>query len=354
MKENEEVKPKKNKIGKILIIIGMILIALGSIVFMIPKFRNKVLGNGLSGEKKEIYNSYIKYLSKYENNEVTLHNGKKEKEDYIFVRILQVDGVDKALSSDGGILDMYYMDKDGKVVYEQLPEYTFYNGIFDYEKKEYDYYLLYTTGKNERGYDHIVSLADYINKKDNKKEYDVIDEDPRFIGFELDEKVTIDGNAEKALKEAIKTSKTLKEFYKQEKEIIDDAHQEYKAMHEDDDEDEIKEEVKEVEKLKTKCNSGFVYVGDDKKCYNSHNEKAMDTSCKNGFVDSPGGCAEKVDASLCDSGNEQYETYNGNCIDKYTDSSKPMNCPKGYEILFGSYGGQEFNGGCYKYEKPNY
>ena len=365
MEENNELKVNKKNAGITLIIIGIILIAIGSTILLIPKFKDKVLGNGLNSSQQEIYDKYIDYLDEYKNNEITDNEGFKQKVVYVNMRIIQLEEVKEpvmmvdALNEKYGVItDMYYIDKDGNVQKEKFIRDTIYGALYDFETKTYDYYLLMYTKDGLESYDHIINLSDYINKVDNVREYDLIEYDPRFIGFELNEKVTIDGNPKKALKEAIKTSKTLKEFYKDEKEIIDDAHQEYKAMHEDDD---VKEEVKEPIKTTTdtskstsKCNSGFVYVSDDNRCYNSHNEKPMDTSCKNGFVNSPGGCAQKVDASLCDSGNDQYMNYNGNCIDKYTDSSTPMDCPSGYEILFGSYGGQEFNGGCYKYEKPNY
>jgi len=358
--ENDELKVNKKRLGLSLIIIGIILIALGCTIIFIPKLKDKVSGNKLSGEKKEIYNTYIDYLSEYKNNEISDNDGEKQKTKYVYLRMIKAEGVDKpimmvdALNEKYGIItDMYYIDKDGKVKQEKFIRDTVYGALYDFETKTYDYYLLQYTKNGLESYDHIINLSDYINKVENIREYDTLEYDPRFIGFELDGKVTIDGNPEKALTKAIKNMKSLKEFYKDEKEIIDDAHQEYKAMHEDD-EEEIKEETKEEEKPKTKCNSGFVYVSDDNRCYSNSQTKPMDTSCKNGYVNSPGGCAQKVDASLCESGNDQYENYNGNCIDKYTDSSTPMDCPNGYEILFGSYGGKDFNGACYKWEKPNY
>ena len=358
--ENNELKVDKKRLGFSLIIIGIILVVIAGTILLIPKFKDKVSGSKLSGEKKEIYNTYINYLSEYKNNEITDKNGEKQKTKYVYLRMIKAEGVEKpimmvdALNEKHGIItDMYYIDKDGKVKQEKFVRNTVYGALYDFETKTYDYYLLEYSKDNVAYYDHIINLSDYINKVDNVREYDVKEYDPRFIGFELDGKVTIDGNPEKALTKAINKIKTLKEFYKDEKEIIDDAHQEYKAMHEDDKE-ETKVEEKEIEKPKTKCNDGFVYVKDDNRCYSNSKTKPMDTSCKNGYVDSPGGCAQKVDASLCESGNDQYENYNGNCIDKYTDSSTPMDCPKGYEILFGSYGGKDFNGACYKWEKPNY
>ena len=361
--ENEKVKVNKKRFVISLIIIGVILLAIAATILLIPKFKDKVLGGGLSSENKKIYNRYIDYLDEYKNNEISDNEGYKQKVVYVNLRMIKLEGVKEpvmmvdALNEKYGIItDMYYTDKDGNVQKEKFIRDTVYGALYDFETKTYDYYLLQYTKDGLESYDHIINLSDYINKVDNVREYDVLEYDPRFIGFELNEKETIDGNPKKALTNAIKNMKTLKEFYKDEKEIIDDAHQEYKAYHEDDDEEinESNKTTQESSKQTSKCNSGLVYVSDDNRCYNSHNEKPMDTNCKNGFVDSPGGCAQKVDASLCDSGSDQYEIYNGNCIDKYTDSSKPMNCPSGYEILFGSYGGQEFNGGCYKYEKPNY
>lgn len=358
--ENNELKVNKKRLGFSLIIIGIILVVIAGTILLIPKFKDKESGSKLSGEKKEIYNTYINYLSEYKNNEITDKDGEKQKTKYVYLRMIKAEGVEKpimmvdALNEKYGIItDMYYIDKDGKVKQEKFIRDTIYGALYDYETKTYDYYLLQYTKNGLESFDHVINLSDYINKVDNIREYDTLEYDPRFIGFELDEKVIIDGNPEKALTKAIDKMKSLKEFYKDEKEIIDDAHQEYKAMHEDDKE-ETKVEEKEVEKPKTKCNDGFVYVKDDNRCYSNSKTKPMDTSCKNGYVNSPGGCAQKVDASLCESGNDQYENYNGNCIDKYTDSSTPMDCPKGYEILFGSYGGKEFNGACYKWEKPNF
>lgn len=358
--ENNELKVNKKRLGFSLIIIGIILVVIAGTILLIPKFKDKASENKLSGEKKEIYNTYINYLSEYKNNEITDKNGEKQKTKYVYLRMIKAEGVEKpimmvdALNEKYGIItDMYYIDKDGKVKQEKFIRDTIYGALYDFETKTYDYYLLQYTKNGLESFDHIINLSDYINKVENIREYDTLEYDPRFISFELDEKVTIDGNPEKALTKAIKNMKSLKEFYKDEKEIIDDAHQEYKAMH-DDDKEKTKVEEKEVEKPKTKCNDGFVYVKDDNRCYSNSKTKPMDTSCKNGYVNSPGGCAQKVDASLCESGNDQYENYNGNCIDKYTDSSKPMECPKGYEILFGSYGGKDFNGACYKWEKPNY
>ena len=358
--ENDELKVNKKRLGLSLIIIGIILAVTAGAILFIPKFKDKVSGSKLSGEKKEIYNTYISYLSEYKNNEISDNDGEKQKTKYVYLRMIKAEGVEKpimmvdALNEKYGIItDMYYIDKDGKVKQEKFVRNTIYGALYDFETKTYDYYLLQYTKNGLESFDHIINLSDYINKVENIREYDTLEYDPRFISFELDEKVTIDGNPEKALTKAIKNMKSLKEFYKDEKEIIDDAHQEYKAMHEAD-EEETKVEEKEVEKPKTKCNSGFVYVSDDNRCYSNSQTKPMDTSCKNGYVNSPGGCAQKVDASLCESGNDRYENYNGNCIDKYTDSSTPMDCPKGYEILFGSYGGKDFNGACYKWEKPNY
>ena len=363
MKENEDVKVNKKRFGISLIIIGLVLIAIGSTIFFIPKFKNKILGNGLSGEKKEIYNTYIDYLSEYKNNEISDKDGEKQKSKYVYLRMIKAEGVEKpimmvdALNEKYGIItDMYYTDKDGKVVQEKFVRDTVYGALYDYETKTYDYYLLKYSKDGIAYYDHIINLSDYINKVDNIREYDVKEYDPRFIGFELDEKVIIDGNPEKALTKAIKNMKTLKEFYKNEKEMIEDAHQEYKAMHENDEEVvEEKVEPKVEEKPKTKCNDGFVYVKDDKKCYNSKKTKDPVTpSCHSGYTKFGPDCGKVVDSSLCDSDNAQYAIMEGKCVDNSTVYNNFPQCPSGYQYLWGSYGGQEFNGDCYKYEKPNY
>lgn len=359
--ENDELKVNKKRLGFSLIIIGIILIALGCTIIFIPKFKDKVTGGGLKGEKKEIYNTYIEYLSEYKNNEIADKDGEKQKTKYVYLRMIKAEGVEKpimmvdALNEKYGIItDMYYIDKDGKVKQEKFIRDTFYGALYDYETKTYDYYLLQYTKNGLESYDHIINLSDYINKAENIREYDTLEYDPRFIGFELNGKVTIDGNPEKALTKAINKMKTLKEFYKDEKEIIEDAHQEYKAMHEDD-EEETKEEVKEVEKPKTKCNSGFVYVKDDNRCYNSKKTKSpSQKACMSGYTADGPDCVKVVDSSYCESGNDQYRIIDGKCVDGLGGYNNFPVCPSGYEYLWGAYGGQEFNGDCYKWEKPNF
>lgn len=206
-----------------------------------------VVGASLYVFKDKIFNKtyskYITYLSKYENNEIYDINGNKVKVENVYVRLIDVEGIDKPVMMveavneyDEKILNMYYIDKEGNAKAEYFDDDTFYNAVYNYDSKDYKYYLLERTSADIGYYDHIISLADYINNKDNKEEYDLIWCDPTYIGFELDERVEVNGNAKTALKKATKNMKSLDEFYKNEKEIIDDAHSEYKAYHEDDEE----------------------------------------------------------------------------------------------------------------------
>ena len=216
------------------IFIMLIILAIGSGLYL---FKDKIFGND------KTYDLYIDYLSKYNNNEIFDIDGKKIKVDTIYVRMIKVEGIKDPLmmvdaydEDESRIFNMYYTDKDGNVNVEYFDDDTYYNAIYDYNNKDYKYYLLKRTSGDIGYYDHIISLADYINDKENKEEYDVINTDPRFIGFELDEKVKVNKNSKDALKKAIKNMKSLDKFYENEKEIIDDAHREYKAYHEDDEE----------------------------------------------------------------------------------------------------------------------
>ena len=216
---------------KCILIIAILLLA-GVGLYL---FKDKVFNsNG------KTYDLYIDYLSKYDNNEIYDIDGNKVKVDTIYVRILDVDGVDKPVMMvdavneyEEKILNMYYVDKDGNVKVEYFDDDTYYNAIYNYEVKDYKYYLLKRTSDDYGYYDEIISLANYINGDDNKETHNLSQYDPTYIGFELDEKVEVNKNSKDALKKAIKNMKSLDEFYKLEKEIIDDAHQEYKAMRED-------------------------------------------------------------------------------------------------------------------------
>ena len=57
--ENNELKVNKKRLGFSLIIIGIILVVIAGTILLIPKFKDKESGSKLSGEKKEIYNTYI-------------------------------------------------------------------------------------------------------------------------------------------------------------------------------------------------------------------------------------------------------------------------------------------------------
>ena len=111
----------------------------------------------------------------------------------------------------------------------------------------------------------------------------------------------------------------------------------------------------EPSKPTTKCNDGFVYVSDDDRCYNSNKTKSpSQKSCDSGYTSFGPDCGKVVDSSYCESGNDQYGMMDGKCVDNSTLYNNFPLCPSGYEYLWGSYGGQEFNGACYKWEKPNF
>jgi len=111
----------------------------------------------------------------------------------------------------------------------------------------------------------------------------------------------------------------------------------------------------EPSKPTTKCNDGFVYVSDDGRCYNSNKTKSPSQKpCESGYTDFGPDCGKVVDSSYCESGNDQYAMMDGKCVDNSTVYNNFPVCPTGYEYLWGSYGGQEFNGDCYKWEKPNF
>ena len=111
----------------------------------------------------------------------------------------------------------------------------------------------------------------------------------------------------------------------------------------------------EPSKPTTKCNDGFVYVSDDGRCYNSNKTKSPSQKpCESGYTDFGPDCGKVVDSSYCESGNDQYAMMDGKCVDNSTVYNNFPVCPTGYEYLWGSCGGQEFNGDCYKWEKPNF
>ena len=225
--------------GLYTLLIVLVLIASGMGVYL---FRDKIFTK--SNEERnnnEVYNLYINYLNKHSNSEVYNEKGKLVKVDTVYVRMIKVDGIEKPLmmvdgydQDDARLFNMYYVDEDGNVKVEYFDDDTYYNAVYNYNNKDYKYYLLKRTNGDIDYYDHIISLADYINDKTKKEEYDVIGTDPMYIGFELDDKVEIKDNVRDSLKQAIKNMKSLDEFYRNEKEIIDDAHREYKAYHEDD------------------------------------------------------------------------------------------------------------------------
>ena len=231
MKENKNDKSMK-VLYSILFLLIIIAAAMG-----IYLFRDKLF----KGSKT--YNLYRDYLAKYDNNEIFNENKDKVKVDTIYVRLIEVKGVsnpvmmvDGTTADDERYLNMYYVDKDGSVKVEYFDNDTYYNAVYNYENKDYKYYLLKRTNADIGYFDHIINLANYINDDTNKEEYDLVWCDPTYIGFELDDKIEVNKNSKDALKKAIKNMKSLDEFYKNEKETIDDAHSEYKAYHEDDEE----------------------------------------------------------------------------------------------------------------------
>ena len=105
----------------------------------------------------------------------------------------------------------------------------------------------------------------------------------------------------------------------------------------------------------SKCNSGYVFVSDENKCFNSHKTASIiKNNCgANQFSDS-NSCYDIVSSDNCNSGDDRYVMMSGNCVDNYSVSERGWNCPSGYTNIWGNYGGQTFNGDCYHYENPNY
>lgn len=397
-------KPKKKGKAKLFIILGILFaIIIAACIFILPKIKEDgisgVFGPKLNEEQSKLFDLYYDEIVKYKDC---------EKDYKCFFELYYLEGVENPviamrMEHEGDYYRIQQVNtrifyiKEGKVTSKLFLTEDSESKVtvtYNVEKDELDYYLVVTKlakdGKdsfsytlfkdivteNENPYSYTFSLKDEYTTtyKSNGQKVAINKGEAMFVsGLDnyVDNKVYdhvfsfVDGEKQckKDLKKAIKAKFYLKDILNnsaRETALERISYYNIKpgqvivGSTNTTTTEPVKTDTTEPSKPTTRCNSGFVYVKDDNRCYSNSQTKPMDTSCKNGYVNSPGGCAQKVDASLCESGNDQYENYNGNCIDRYTDSSTPMDCPKGYEILFGSYGGKDFNGACYKWEKPNY
>ena len=403
-----EKEKKQNKKGKkivIILVILLLLLALGIFVIIkvVPTIEEEGIKgllepNSLTTEEKGYYELFLPELEKYKDC---------TNDDYsCYFRLYYFEGVNTPLIEleENSTINqarfipnknvLFYI-KDGKVVTKEYDAVSEVKLLYNTEKDEVDYYLYQVENYDTNNYTYVVTLLKdiatessnpYVVRFDGNKEYHTTVRNtgqkigiPIFYAMfgdgidnyidnnSLDQTFSfVDGDKEfrRLFKKALSSKYTTKElindsakekgyekisYYNIEpgQKILDDNTNQNTSNSNNSNSNTQNQQPT------SKCNNGFVYVSDYNRCYSNSETKPMDTSCKNGFVDSPGGCAKKVDSSYCDIGDEQYMNYNGNCIDKYTDSSNPMDCPNGYEVLFGNYSGQTFNGACYKYMSPN-
>lgn len=408
---NVEKEKNQNKKGKKIVIIAIVvllLLVLGIfiIIKVIPTIKeegiNEILNpTNLTTEEKGYYELFLPELEKYKDC---------TNDDYrCYFRLYYFEGVDTPLIEleENSTINqarfipnknvLFYI-KDGKVVTKEYDAVSEVKLLYNTEKDEVDYYLYQVENYDTNNYTYVVKLlkdiatessSPYVVRFDGNKEYHTtVRNTGQKIGIQifyamfgdgidnyidnnyLDQTFSfVDGDKEfrRLFRKALSSKYTTKELindsakekgYEQIRYYNIEPGQKIINNTSNDNEKQNtsnsnKNSNTQNQQPTSKCNNGFVYVSDDNRCYSNSETKPVDTSCKNGFVDSPGGCAKKVDSSYCDIGDEQYMNYNGNCIDKYTDSSNPMDCPNGYEILFGNYGGQTFNGACYRYMSPN-
>ena len=410
IKDKKVDKKEKKSIGKIIGLIVALLVIVGFILlivfYIIPKVKDEgieglISSTKLSEEEQKYFDLFYGKLEEYKDDDdyqMKFFTIRFEDIDApVVVATYEYQGDINRFLYEKNKVDVLYV-KDDKVVTKEFGEGCDLKLIYNVELGEYNYYILkYEDIDNKAYYTHTllkdiviesenpysVKLAEsdqvgvkdsrygkvwmpksYVNFIDGLEEY--YDNDTLRLKFYRGD----DKYFKKNFKEALKMNLYLKDVISDHiKDYVNNKLTEYglkPGQRVLDVYDATTGEVKENSSSNSssgsnsessgstsKCNTGFVYVSDDGKCYNVNDEKPMDTSCKNGYVNSPGGCAKKVDGAYCDGSNDQYEMYGGNCIDKYTDSSTPMDCPSGYDILWGEYGGQTFNGGCYRKMNPN-
>lgn len=396
-----EKSKKKGKIISLIILLLMSIITIFSVTYVIPKVKEEGIGGllnpiNLSKEDKEYYDLYLNELEKYYN--LSEDNYTYDFQLYYFE---EIEGPVIALRHNYhgeyqgyplNKLTLFYI-KDKKINVKEYNAVSNLSLMYNTEKDEIDYYIFqfndgnYTislvkdiitdnsnpyvirlkkseeflaTYKNNGGKvwipkfnamfnDH---LETYLDNKVYDQEFSFVDGINKFKGY---------------LKKAISSKFYLKDlltdrareyaleqldYYSIEpgQKILDNNVNNEKVINTNNNTSIDTKENKTV----SKCNNGFVYVSDDNRCYNSNDMQNQINRCGEGEDDLGSDCATAVEYSLCSTGPEQYEEINGKCYDKYTIHVKSIECPSGYDILFGNYSGQIFNGACYKYNSPNY
>lgn len=405
----EVVKEKKKKTKIIIILIIFITLLFAFIIFAFAYAIPKVKEEGISGlfnpikltkEESTYYNLYLPELEKYSNL-------KEENYSYSF-RLYYFEGVDSpviALEHDNNNyttrmphdkITLFYI-KDGKVITNEYGDISDIKIIYNTEKDELDYYLIqiqdykqytYTLLKDivtESNNPYVVKLSSdeefsttyksdgskvavpknyitFVDGLDNyveNKVYDQIfsfnDGIDKFKGY-LKKAIS----SKYYLKDLLTTSTREKALEKISQynispgqKILDDNNSSTSNEIPSNNVQSYENNNSQSQQTTSKCNDGFAYVDDYDSCYSSTDSKDQINRCSDGEIDLTGDCGTAVDASLCQSGDEEYEEINGICIDKYTLHPKSIECPSGYDILFGNYSGQTFNGACYRYMSPN-
>ena len=402
-KTNE--KPKKKGKAKLFIIIGILLaIIIAVCIFIVPKIKDDgisgIFGPKLNEEQNKIFDLYYDEIVKYKDC---------EKDYECYFELYYLEGVDNPVIA----MRMEYQGeyyripqvntrifyiKDGKVYSKLFSTEDAESEItvtYNIEKDEIDYYLVVTklakdmndsfsytlfkdiVTENENPYSYTFGLKDeYLTTYKSSGQKVAINKSAAMFVPDLDNYVDnkvydhrfsfVDGEKQckKDLKKAIKAKFYLKD-------ILNDSAREIAlerisyydikpgqvivGSNSSTTTEPSKTETTEPSKPASKCNSGFVYVSDDNRCYNSKDEKNQINRCSSG-EDEIGGaeCGKSVSMDKCSSGEEGYQEIDGKCYDQSTLHPKSMECPSGYEILFGNYGDQTFNGGCYKWHKPNF
>lgn len=386
MKKKEKCKKKW------LIILIIILLIIGGFCVFIEIYGGGIISLiqpvNLSTEAQEQYDIYSSELEKYLNS---------DGDDTSYFKVYHIEGTEipvialESLNDEKVIL--FYI-KDHRLVAREYDQIAQINVLYNVQRDAYDYYLCVV---DNNGNYIFYLLSDIINessnpytvKLGNKDIYIVTNRDGSKTNYAKKDVLFID-NIDSTLADdnyhtVIMTNVSVGKFRYYLKRGISDANKmNLNYLITDNTKRKVKEKLLEynilpgqniisdsttkktttttkgngttttTKKATTKCNSGFVYVSDDNRCYNNKDVKNVITKCPSGFDDLGVDCAKPVDSSLCDSGNDQYEKISGRCYDRYTYSSKGMFCPSGYEILWGSYSGKDFNGDCYRYMKPNF
>lgn len=375
--ENTEKKKSKKKIIIPILLIVIILI-MGVCILNKDKIIQTFSSTGLTKEEREEYSLYATALKKYDAGIIEGHDGKEYESNYIALKMLKVNDVSEPVAVvssliDGGpgnsVVNILYYIKDGKVVENKFNEITTISAFYDTTNNSSDFYLVkYENGK----YNHIINLSDYINQRENKREYDTEYGDDKYLMFNPgDEVAYFSDGYYKALSHAFNSRFTADELFKKnEKEIMEeyseilsnkddssvvvDNNTENNTSNENNNASTNNDNSNNNPQPVSKCNGGFVYVPDDNRCYSPTDVQSQINRCSPGEVEIIGDCGTKVDDSLCTTDPDNYAMMEGMCIEKSTYHVKSIECPSGYDILFGEYSGAEFNGACYRYMEPNF